>query len=94
MVRGGRAILVWWDIKGGIGRSSVQMNYVNALVESQIIVTVNPNNWEGDSRLGEALASGAVVLVDRMVDPPPQYGHGHHLYYYSSIPDLFELLDG
>ena len=76
-----------------VGRSTVQMEYIDSLVRSQIIVTANPDNWEGDSRLGEALASGAVVLVDRMVDPPPQYVHGHHLYYYDSIPHLFELLE-
>lgn len=79
--------------KGQVGRLSVQTEYIDALLNSQIIVTVNPNSWEGDSRLGEALASGAVVLVDRMVDPPPQYVHGRHLYYYDSIPHLFELLE-
>ena len=52
---------------GPIGRTNVQSGYIDALVNSQIIVTANPNDWEGDSRLGEALASGAVVLVDRIV---------------------------
>lgn len=78
---------------GAIGRDNVQSGYIDALVNSQIIVTANPNDWEGDSRLGEALASGAVVLVDRMVDPPAQYVNGRELYYYDSLPHLFKLLE-
>ena len=44
----------------------------------------NPDGWEGDSRLNEALASGALVLADRMVSPPPELQDGAVLFYNST----------
>ena len=46
-------------------RRSLSSGYLKLLSESQIIVTSNPPAWEGDHRLWEALASGALVVVDR-----------------------------
>ena len=46
--------------------------YAQKMTQCQVIVTCNPGPHEGDSRLAEALASGALVLVDRMVAPPPE----------------------
>jgi len=52
------------------GRKSLQnKNYLTKMRESQIVVTCNPAGWEGDSRTWEALASGALVMVDRLRTP-------------------------
>jgi hypothetical protein len=40
--------------------------YLNYLANTQIIVTCQPTGWEGDSRLWEALSSGALVISDRI----------------------------
>ena len=45
-------------------RHSLSAPYFTLLSQSKIVVTVNPPSWEGDHRLFEALASGALVLVD------------------------------
>ena len=34
-----------------------------------MVVTVNPGPWDGDHRLWEALASGALVLSDKLLVP-------------------------
>ena len=52
---------------GKHGRNVLQPEYVEALSSSQIVVTCNPDGWEGDSRLGEALASEAAPAVHAQV---------------------------
>ena len=73
------------------GRNSVQSSYVRALIRSRIVVTCSPDGWEGDSRLGEALASGALVLSDALVAPPPGLKHGRQLLFYSSTQHMLRL---
>jgi len=46
-------------------RTSLNEKYSRMLQESQIIVTSNPPNWEGDHRTFESLSSGALVFIDR-----------------------------
>ncbi|GMH76744.1 hypothetical protein TrST_g11376 [Triparma strigata] len=48
-----------------VTRTEVSTTYFKLLAQSRIIVTANPPSWEGDHRLFEALASGALVAVDR-----------------------------
>ena len=50
-------------------RTSFNMPYLSKLHDSKIIITSNPEGWEGDSRTWEALASGALVFVDEMYTP-------------------------
>lgn len=45
-------------------RHSFSAPYFTLLSQSKIVVTVNPPSWEGDHRLFESLASGALVFVD------------------------------
>ena len=47
-------------------RTSFNHKYSKLLSLSKIIVTVNPPSWEGDHRTWEALASGALVFIDRV----------------------------
>ena len=77
-------------------RTTVNQAYFQLLYNSQIIITVNPANWEGDFRLWESFASGALVFVDPMFVPhqfPLQ--HGIHAIFYSNSnqTDLFAKLD-
>jgi len=76
---------------GEIGRNTIQKAYYNKMLHSKIVVTCNPNNWEGDYRLFEALASGALVFVDKMKTPIKNpFINGEHLIYYD-ILNLEEL---
>ncbi|KAL1529322.1 hypothetical protein AB1Y20_000276 [Prymnesium parvum] len=66
--------------------------YECALTSSKVIVTCNPWRWEGDARTPEALASGALVLVDSMEMPPPGVHHSKSVLFYRSTSDLLRLL--
>lgn len=52
-------------------RREVDNEYFQQMRASKIIVTCNPNFWEGDFRLFEAITSGAVVFCDEMFNKPP-----------------------
>lgn len=68
---------------GRSGRNEFQQEYFDAMARSKIIVTCNPNLWEGDYRLFESLCSGALVLCDTMAIPMPHpFVHREHLVYY------------
>jgi hypothetical protein len=68
---------------GPIGRNQVQEGYVKTMLRSRIVVTCNPDQWEGDWRLFESLSSGALVFVDKMLTPTAHpFEHGKHLIYY------------
>ena len=63
---------------------------------AKIIVTSNPSNWEGDFRLMEAFASGALIFVDDMYVPRPHpFIHDRHIVYYdnNNKTDVFDKLD-
>ena len=66
-----------------IGRTTIQKEYFSKTFESKIIVTCNPKDWEGDYRTWEALSSGALVMVDRMLTPiiNPLIDNEHIIYY-------------
>lgn len=68
---------------GAIGRSGINQAYKQYLYDSKIILHANPDPWEGDSRLWEALASGALVFVDRLHAPirHPLIDAQHLLFY-------------
>ena len=77
---------------GAEGRARVHGEYVAALARSQVVVTCNPKAWEGDARLAEALSSGAVVLVDAMLNPPPGVVNGSSVLTYRSIDEMLSLV--
>ena len=55
--------------QGRIGRTTIQKPYYERMFNSKIVVTCNPKDWEGDYRTWEALSSGALVMVDKMLTP-------------------------
>ena len=80
-----------WDLKGSAtgevdhgGRRVIQnQNYLQTMREARVVVTANPTGWEGDSRTWEALASGALVMVDTLECPLPfPLLDGVHVVYY------------
>jgi glycosyltransferase involved in cell wall biosynthesis len=68
---------------GASGRNSYQAEYFELMQRCKIVVTCNPDRWEGDYRLFEALCSGALVIVDNMLTPlANSFKHRSHLVYY------------
>ena len=68
---------------GREGRNSIQMDYYKKMFHSKIVITCNPNNWEGDYRTWEALSTGALVFVDKMFTPivNPLINEKHLIFY-------------
>jgi hypothetical protein len=80
----------------GASRPTISKDYFGSMHRAQIIVTANPSGWEGDFRLCESLASGALILVDQMYVPRPYpLVHDKHYVVYdnNNKTDLFEKLD-
>lgn len=70
--------------------------YFEQMYNAQIIVTVNPANWEGDFRLWEAMSTGALVFVDPVFVPHPYpLKDKEHVIFFSNKDreDLFRKLD-
>lgn len=77
-------------------RNNLNELYFSGMHNAKIIVTVNPAHWEGDFRLWESLASGALVFVDPLHTPMPYpLVHGVHVIFFSNSDkdDLFRKLD-
>jgi len=68
-------------------------DYFKLLKRSRIVVTCNPDPWEGDHRTWEAFASGALVFVDKMYTPTthPLIDGKHCIFYDLSDTGLREL---
>lgn len=78
---------------GTVGRSGIDPRYKYCLYDSKIVLHANPDPWEGDSRLWEALASGALVFVDRMYAPIKNpLIDGEHLIFYDLTDEGMETL--
>jgi spore maturation protein CgeB len=79
-----------------LSRAQVSKAYFQHMYNAKIIVTVNPANWEGDFRLWEAMASGALVMVDPIFVPHPHpLLDGKHVIFFSNTnkTSLWEKLD-
>lgn len=77
-------------------RTTVSKKYFDLMHNAQIIVTVNPSDWEGDFRLWESMATGALIFVDPIFAPHPfPLIHGEHLILFSNTnkTDLWNKLD-
>eukprot|EP01035_Chromulina_nebulosa_P019572 gene19572-25472_t len=77
-------------------RTVVSSEYFSYMYRAKIIVTSNPSDWEGDFRLCEAFAGGALIFVDHMYVPRPNpFIHNKHIIYYdnNNKTDIFDKLD-
>lgn len=84
---------------GVAGRNEFQQAYFDLMIRSKIVVTCNPDRWEGDYRLFEALSSGSLVMTDKMRTPVIRpFSDGEHLVYYDKenleviVENIRELL--
>lgn len=80
----------------GATRTTVSKSYFAQMYNAQIIVTVNPANWEGDFRLWESFATGALIFVDPIFVPhgyPLEDGIHAVFYNNNNRTELFEKLD-
>tara|TARA_R100000700_G_C3171267_1_gene145854 strand:- start:1013 stop:1933 length:921 start_codon:yes stop_codon:yes gene_type:complete len=79
-------------IGGGYSYNSSK-HYFDQIKNSKILVSCNPDGWEGDFRLFEALAGKALVFVDdMMVTKDKGLKHKEHLIYYKNLNELHEML--
>ena len=86
---------IWVGIRGNdcsSGRKNFQKEYFHQLLRSKIVVNINPDGWEGDWRLMEALACETLVITDNMLFPGshahPLINNTHVLFF-----DLHEMLE-
>lgn len=85
-----------WGQLNTASRQTVNKKYFDLMHNARIIVTVNPSEWEGDFRLWEAMASGALVFVDPIFAPHPyplEHGVDVILFSNTNKTDLWEKLD-
>ena len=74
----------WGQVNTG-QRREINLGYFRTLGQAKVIVTCNPSNWEGDFRLWEAMATGALVFVDEMATPMPHAPvDGEHIIVYDN----------
>lgn len=89
---------IWVGIAGSdgeAGRMNTEMNeYYSIMLNSKIVVNCNPDDWEGDYRLFEALSCRAMVMSDPMITPVKNpLVEGKHICYYDSYEMLYKKLN-
>lgn len=83
----------WVGIVGSDGESGrmsdSNTDYYKIMLDSKIVVNCNPDMWEGDYRLFEALSCAPLVMSDPMITPiiNPLINEKHIVYY-----DSLEML--
>jgi hypothetical protein len=77
---------------GKVGRNAVNEAYVRTMARSRVVVTCQPDRWEGDYRTFEALACGPLVMSDRMLRPPEGLVDGEHIVFYDGPGDMLSKL--
>jgi hypothetical protein len=76
------------------GRNNFQEEYFDQMRRTRVVVTCNRvPDWEGDYRLFEALASGAMVMVNTMLTPVRnRFIDCRHLVCFRNLDDLEDKL--
>ena len=74
------------------GRNRAQEEYVDAMLNSQIIVVTQRDGWEDHYRLMEALISGALVMTDAMLLLPNGLEHQSSIIVYHNLTELKHYL--
>jgi hypothetical protein len=71
-----------------VGRQQVSEDYVKTLLQSKIVVVTQRDQWEDHFRLFEALAGGAMVLMDEMLSLPHSLEDGESVIFFHSIEEM------
>jgi len=67
----------------GSSRRALSQIYFDTMRNSRVVVATGTSHWEGDFRLWESFASGALVLVDPLYVPLPfPPAHQRHVLYF------------
>jgi len=74
------------------GRRGVKSEYIEALLGTKIVVVTQRDCWEDHYRLFEALVSGAMVLMDRMLSLPAGLENGTSVVEFTSEESLRSLI--
>jgi hypothetical protein len=78
--------------KEGMLEGNVQLEYVQKLVSSKIVVIAQRDEWEDHYRLMESLASGALVMTDTMLALPAGLKNKTNIIVYDSPTSLKKLI--
>jgi hypothetical protein len=70
------------------GRRGVKHEYIEALLDTKIVVVTQRDDWEDHYRLFEAVISGALVLTDRMLGMPQGLVNGTSIVEFATEEDL------
>jgi hypothetical protein len=76
----------------GMVEGNVQLEYVQKLVSSKIVVIAQRDEWEDHYRLMESLASGALVMTDQMLAAPAGLKNMTNVIIYDSPSSLKRLI--
>lgn len=75
------------------GRKEVSQEYALSLLQHEIVVVAQKDNWEDHYRLLEALVSGALVFTDFMWTLPEGLKDKHNIVVYRNVSDLVQQLE-
>lgn len=70
------------------GRRGVMSAYIEALLNSKIVVVAQRDSWEDHYRLFEGLVSGAMIITDQMLSLPVDLKNGTSIIEVTSADDL------
>lgn len=70
------------------GRKKVSSAYVEAMLQSKIVVVAQRDEWEDHYRLFEAIVAGSLVFTDKMLSLPRGLKDGTSVVEYTSADDL------
>jgi Glycosyl transferases group 1 len=76
----------------GMEVGNVQGDYVRQLISAKIVVCAGRDEWEDQYRLMESLASGALVMTDRMLTLPEGLHNKTNILIFEDIPKLEQLI--
>lgn len=71
----------------------VQSRYVDAVLNTKIVVVAQRDEWEDNYRLLESMACGALVLTDFMISLPDGLKNKKHLLVYDGSDELRQLIE-
>ena len=78
--------------EGSDGVGGVPQPYIESLLTSKIVVVAQRDIWDGDYGLFDALAGGALVMMDPMLAMPRGLVDGKNVIVYHSREDLEDML--
>ena len=62
--------------------------YLESIASSRLVISANPDHWEGDHRTWETLPSGSLLFVDRLITPfEYPLKDGEHCVFYDLTSD-------